>query len=78
MTELKITATKRGVGKKGRSELAEGQIPGVVYGREFDSTPVAVDLREVTKLYHEAGTNRIVQLVIDGTEQDILFKEVQS
>ncbi len=77
MTQLKITATKRGVGKKGRAELPEDSIPGVVYGREFESTPIAVDLRTVTKLFHEAGTNRIVELDIDGKTQDILFKEVQ-
>lgn len=77
MKQLKLTATTRGVGKKGRSVLDDTTVPGVVYGREFESTPVAVDLVKLSKMYYEAGTNHIVNLEIDGKEQDVVFKEVQ-
>ncbi len=77
MKQLKLTATTRGVGKKGRSVLDDTTVPGVVYGREFESTPVAIDLVQLSKMYYEAGTNHIVTLEIDGKEQEVVFKEVQ-
>ncbi len=77
MKELKLKATARGTGKKGLFELSDRTVPGVVYGREFKSTPVATDRVALTKLFNEAGSNRVVGLDIDGATQDVLFKEVQ-
>lgn len=77
MKQLKLQATGRGVGKKGRSVLDDTTVPGVVYGREFESTPVAIDLVQLTKMFREAGSNHIITLDIDGKEQDVLFKEIQ-
>ncbi len=77
MKELKLIATPRGTGKKGLAELVDASVPGIVYGREFESTPVATDLVKLTKLFSEAGNNHVVELEIDGKTQDILFKEVQ-
>lgn len=77
MKELKLKATARGTGKKGLAEIVDTSVPGVVYGREFKSTPVATDLVALTKLFHEAGSNHVVGLDIDGKTQDVLFKEVQ-
>lgn len=77
MKELKLKATTRGTGKKGLFELGDATVPGVVYGREVKSTPVATDRVTLTKLFNEAGSNRIVGLDIDGKTQDVLFKEVQ-
>lgn len=77
MKQLKLTATTRGVGKKGRSVLDDTTVPGIVYGREFESTPVAIDLVQLSKMYHEAGTNHVITLEIDGKEQDVVFKDIQ-
>lgn len=77
MKDYKLTATTRGVGKKGRSVLDDTTVPGVVYGREFKSTPIAIDLVQLSKMFYEAGSNHIINLEIDGKEQDVVFKDVQ-
>lgn len=77
MKDLKLKVSARSTGKKGRAELPQTSVPGVVYGREFESTAIAADLVTLTKMYNEAGSNHIVSLDIDGKNQDTVFKDIQ-
>lgn len=42
------------------------QIPAVVYGHGQPSRPVTVDERQFQKIYRQAGSSSLVDLVIDG------------
>ncbi len=77
MTPLKLEAVKRQVGKKGRKALSNDQLPGVVYGRSFPSTPVTVDRRALEKLVREVGTSQLFDLEIKGSKsQSALIKDL--
>ncbi len=56
----------------------EGVVPAVVYGRESESTSVAVNGRELhVALHTEAGLNAVITLDVDGTPITTLAREIQ-
>jgi large subunit ribosomal protein L25 len=80
MTETILKATTgRPTGSPASRRLrAEGQIPGVVYGRGMTPTSVSVDRRELrTALAGSAGMNTILDLQVDGDTFPTLIKDVQ-
>lgn len=65
-------------GKHARNILArEGKIPGVFYGREIDSMPIAMDAIEFNKLIQKFGTSKIMDLQFNGEKHKVILKEVQ-
>ena len=65
-------------GKKLGKLRAKGLVPAVAYGREVASESVAIDLRELTKVYHHAGGNKLVDLKIgSGKARGALIHDVQ-
>ena len=69
------TDTGKGVARKLR---AAGRVPGVLYGHGMDSTPLSVDAKDLFHVLHTgAGTNVLVDLVVDGTEHLIIPRDVQ-
>ncbi len=58
-----------------RSQL---QIPGVIYGRRIDSTPVQVDYNEFMNAYHEFGTSMTFKVRLDGKNHQVYIKEIQT
>jgi large subunit ribosomal protein L25 len=80
MAEVKLVAEPReGTGKGVARKLrAAGRVPGVLYGHGMDSTAVSVDARDLFHVLHTgAGTNVLVDLVVDGTEHLIIPRDVQ-
>jgi large subunit ribosomal protein L25 len=80
MAEQKLLAEKReGTGKGVARKLrAAGRVPAVLYGQGMDSTALSVDARDLFHVLHTgAGTNVLVDLVVDGTEQLIIPREIQ-
>lgn len=70
--ELVLTVKTR---KPGESTTG---IKGVVYGKEYEPTPIVADLVKLTKSYEEAGSNRLVSLKIDDKEPvRVLFQDIQ-
>ena len=59
----------------------EGLVPGVVYGRDMDPLPVAVNQRELVKLLHsKTGEHALVTLQMAGAkawEKPVLVKALQ-
>lgn len=72
-----LTVKKReGTGKYVAFNLRKnGEIPGVLYGKEVENVNLAVPLKPFNHLLHEG--ERIVELDIEGTEQMALIKDVQ-
>lgn len=53
------TETGKGICRRLRSA---GRIPGIVYGKEFPSTAISVDQRELLKAIGEGGKNTLITL----------------
>lgn len=62
-----LNATPREItGKQVKQLRKNGQLPGVVYGREFASRAITMDTKEYTQVFRSAGTSTLVNLVING------------
>jgi large subunit ribosomal protein L25 len=77
MTEFKLAATTRE--KSGNNKLrAEGFVPGIVYGNNFDNMPISFDKVTFKRLFKEAGTSNLIDLTIgDSKAIKTLVHEVQ-
>ncbi len=73
MSNLSIKASTR----QPKKSIAEGQLPAVVYGRDMESTAIAVDSLEFKKLFEEAGESIIFNLSVDGKDHDVLVHDFQ-
>jgi large subunit ribosomal protein L25 len=78
--ETKLNAERRSDAGKGvaRKLRAAGKVPAVLYGQGLDTTPLTVDSRDLTHLLHSsAGSNVLVDLVVDGEEHLAIPREIQ-
>ena len=78
--DTKLTAERRSDAGKGvaRKLRAAGKVPAVLYGQGLETTPLTVDSRELTHLLHgSAGSNVLVDLVVDGEEHLAIPREIQ-
>ncbi len=78
--ELKLKAELRegtGTGVAHRIRAA-GRVPAILYGHGVEPTAISVDARELLHVFHTAaGTNVLVDVVIDGKEHLAIPREVQ-
>lgn len=67
------------LGKRTHQLRRQGIVPAVVYGHKIDPTPVAVDSKELERVYLRAGNNSIVDLHVgkDATAQKVFIHNVQ-
>ncbi len=75
-----VTATTgRAIGSRPSGRLREeGQLPGVIYGKGIEPTPLHVDYAELRDaLKGAAGLNTIFTLVVDGTENTVIVRAIQ-
>ena len=75
-----VTATTgRQTGSRPSGRLrTEGQLPGVIYGRGIEPTPLHVDYAELREaLKGEAGLNTVFTLVVDGQENTVIVRDIQ-
>lgn len=78
MQKIVIQATRRDVtGKKVGALRRSGQLPGVMYGRHFESTPIVMDMREASKTLFNLSASSIVTIQLDGKEYPVLVREKQ-
>ena len=75
-----FNATKRaeqGTGASRRLRRA-GRVPGILYGGGEAAQPIAIDHNELFhKLKHEAFHSSILTMILDGTKQQVLLRDVQ-
>ena len=77
---IKLNAQPRTiVGKKVDQLRQESKIPAVLYGHGTDNINLELDALKFSKVYEEAGSNTIIDLVIEGQEQPVkvLVAEIQ-
>ena len=78
--EEKLKAEVRGDTGKGvaRKLRAGGRVPAVLYGHGQDSVSLSVDAKELYRILHTgAGSNVLVDLIVDGTTHLAMPREVQ-
>lgn len=78
--DVTLTAeTGRPLGSRSsRRLLRDGKVPGVVYGLDQDTVPVAVEWPELrAALTTEAGLNALITLEVDGNEDLTIIKDLQ-
>ncbi|MFC7448743.1 50S ribosomal protein L25/general stress protein Ctc [Rhodococcus daqingensis] len=59
-----------------RRARRDGQVPAVLYGHQEDPRHLALNAREFAKVLRAHGTNAVLTLDIEGTEQIALTKSV--
>lgn len=78
MEEIVVQAEKRNViGKHVKQMRREGKIPGIVYGRGIEPTPILMDLKETNRLLTGLASSALVTVVVDGTRHMTLVREKQ-
>lgn len=79
MEKIELIATKRTqMGKKARALRAAGKIPGVLYGRGVKNEPLELDHKIMTRVFSQAGGNKIVSLKVgEGRAKNVLIHDVQ-
>jgi large subunit ribosomal protein L25 len=68
------TDAGKGVARKLR---ADGRVPAVLYGHGKPARSLSVDAKDLFHLLHEAGSNAIVDLVVDGKKTMAIPREIQ-
>jgi large subunit ribosomal protein L25 len=79
-TEQKLQAELReGTGKGVARKLRQsGRVPAVLYGHGNDAVALSVDSRDLYHLLHtSAGSNVLVDVVVDGTDHLAMPREIQ-
>ena len=78
MEKVILDAEKRDlVGKKVKFIRREGKIPAIIYGKDFDSTPISLDKRNTTNILSKVSSSTILTLKIGGEEQPTLIRDMQ-
>ncbi len=78
MDRIKLSANRREViGKKVKVLRREGMLPAVIYGKEMESLPILLDLRETTKILRDVSRATILTIDVDGEEYTTLVRERQ-
>lgn len=76
---LTLTAEKRGaVGTKNNNRLRkEGKIPGICYGAGNESLSIALNRKDVEKVWKEAGGSTIIELQGDIKGKSVIIHDVK-
>lgn len=78
MDKILIPAEKREVtGKKVGALRRQGKLPGVMYGRHIEPTPIVMNLRDASKALFKLSASSVVTLEMDGEEFPALVREKQ-
>ena len=77
---IKMTAQKRESGTP-HSNLTtlrgQGNVPGVVYGYQTETTPITVSEIELIKTLRESGRNGLINMDVDGKTLNVVLSDFQ-
>lgn len=66
-------------GKQVKAVRAEGNVPAVIYGHGADAQALSVSLRGLTKVFSDAGSNKMVALSVDDSKPyNVMIQDVQT
>jgi large subunit ribosomal protein L25 len=78
--QVELTAERRSVsGKQVKQLRIQGQVPGVMYGHDFDPVPLQFKARNLRDTLSRVGGSQLISIKIKGEEQPemALVREVQ-
>ena len=70
-----MKAVKRS--EAGKVARANKEIPGVIYGRDIESTPIKISFRDFVDAYQQYGKSMTFEMTLEGETHMVYFKEVQ-
>ena len=68
---------RKAIGKKVGVLRRRGKLPAVMYGRNFESTPIVLDLRDTTRLLAKLTSSSLITICLDDKEYLTLVQERQ-
>jgi len=74
MTDLKVL--KRDLKESNEMLRSKGLVPAVMYGPEFESTPIMVDDIEFRKVYRQTGKSSIINTVGEIKGEMVIVQDV--
>ncbi len=78
MEKVTLQAEKRAVtGKKVSVLRREGLLPAIIYGHNFEATPISLDLKETTKILSGLTSSSLITIALDGKEHTALVRDRQ-
>lgn len=80
MEVIELSVERRTLmGKKSKKLLAQGYIPGIIYGHIDEPVPVQVERRALHQVLKKAGVSRLINLKIKGEDGKhlVLVKDFQ-
>jgi large subunit ribosomal protein L25 len=78
MEKVVLQTERRSViGKQVNALRREGKLPAVIYGHNFEPTPIVLDLKETTKALSGLTSSSLVTLILDGKEHASLVRDRQ-
>lgn len=55
----------------------EGFVPGVLYGKKIDSTPIQADGAELRKMFHDNGKSKVFEVELGSKKHKVYIKDLQ-
>jgi large subunit ribosomal protein L25 len=78
MEEIVLQAKRRQIiGKQVSGLRRAGQLPAVLYGRHVDAQPIALDLKETSRLIERLSPSALIVIQLDGDRHYALVREKQ-
>jgi large subunit ribosomal protein L25 len=78
MEKVVLQALPRTVKGKQVSVLRrQGQLPAVIYGHNFEATPITLNLKDTTKKLSGLTTTSLIYIELEGKEHAVLVREKQ-
>jgi len=65
------------VGKKVNKLRRNGQVPAVLYGHGIKPTNLAVDAKELNRVFNQTGETSILSLVLGGKKHNVLIHDME-
>lgn len=75
--QIKLEATPRTIlGKANKSHRKDGFLPGNIYGKDFESASVSVNMSDFITTFKQAGETSVVYIQLDGKEIPTLISDI--
>jgi large subunit ribosomal protein L25 len=81
MDSISLNARRRSeTGRHVKALRREGAVPAVLYGHKVASQPLAIDAKELDRVWHHAGRTHLVDLHVEGQKAapKALIKDLQT
>ena len=77
MQKVQLQAEPRSViGRQVKSLRRQGLVPAVVYGHGFDPLSIQISMKELERVYAEAGESTIVYLNVNGADHPTIIHDI--